>query len=114
MCMNQQCGQPYGGRYGQGPGRDFGISGANRPGAGVPCAAVRCMNLDMSGAFDVNGRKETMATEKSVSPCEHCTRVRDPGACENKSCKVWKAWFLRRWAAIYGFGRVYGAGKKGN
>ena len=51
---------------------------------------------------------------KTVSPCEGCTRVADPGACENKNCKVWKVWFLRRWAAIYGFGRLHGAGKKGN
>ena len=51
---------------------------------------------------------------KAVSPCVGCTRVIDPGACENKNCKVWKAWFLRRWAAIYGFGRLHGVAKKGN
>lgn len=42
------------------------------------------------------------------SPCETCTRVARPDACENKNCKVWKTWFLRRWAAIYGYGQRHG------
>ena len=31
------------------------------------------------------------------SPCLHCTRVRDPKNCENKTCKDWQAWFIDRW-----------------
>ena len=54
-----------------------------------------------------------MEVKKRVSPCENCYRVLDPYSCENKHCKVWKAWFLSRWAAIYGFGRRCGVGKKG-
>jgi len=45
-------------------------------------------------------------------PCTGCTRVLNPEACENKNCKIWKAWFLRHWAAIYGFGRRYGLQKQ--
>ena len=41
-------------------------------------------------------------------PCTGCTRVANPAGCENKNCKVWKSWFLRRWAAIYAYGRRYG------
>lgn len=49
-----------------------------------------------------------MCQKNCVSPCEGCTRVVNPDACENKLCKDWKAWFLSRWAKIYGFGRKYG------
>lgn len=35
-----------------------------------------------------------------VSPCLHCTRVRDPKNCENKTCKDWQAWFIDRWEAM--------------
>lgn len=34
------------------------------------------------------------------SPCLTCTRVRDPGNCENKLCKDWQPWFIRRWDAM--------------
>lgn len=33
----------------------------------------------------------------SISPCMHCTRVKDPRECENKDCKVWRDWFIGRW-----------------
>lgn len=33
----------------------------------------------------------------SISPCLHCTRVRDPQNCENKNCRVWREWFLTQW-----------------
>ncbi len=46
------------------------------------------------------------------SPCARCTRVRNPDSCENKNCKDWKAWFLRRWAGIYGYGRRCGLTEK--
>lgn len=49
---------------------------------------------------------------KSSSPCLTCTRVKDPDSCENKNCKLWKAWFLRRWAGIYRFGQKYGCKRK--
>lgn len=49
-----------------------------------------------------------MYIKKEVSPCESCVRVACPDACENKNCKLWKSWFLRHWAAIYGYGRKYG------
>ncbi len=39
------------------------------------------------------------------SPCLICTRVKDPENCENKHCKVWRAWFLRRWSLIHRFPR---------
>jgi len=43
-----------------------------------------------------------------VSPCVGCTRVLNPGDCENKTCKAWKAWFLHRWAGIHAYGRQCG------
>lgn len=46
------------------------------------------------------------------SPCKNCTRVQNPDGCENKYCKEWKAWFLRRWAQIHRYGLIYGKGKQ--
>ena len=40
-----------------------------------------------------------------MSPCLYCTRVMDPEDCENKSCKLWQKWFLRRWAVIRAYPR---------
>ena len=51
--------------------------------------------------------------KKQTSPCEGCTRVQDPGKCENKTCKIWRAWFLHRWAEIYRYGQRYGHNGKG-
>lgn len=45
---------------------------------------------------------------KEASPCLTCNRVKDPGNCENKSCRVWGEWFLRQWAQIRGFYEAYG------
>lgn len=53
-----------------------------------------------------------VCTQNCPSPCERCTRIADPENCENKNCKDWKAWFLRRWRAIHAFGQRYGAEKK--
>lgn len=39
-----------------------------------------------------------MANEK---PCLTCTKVRDPKNCENKSCQVWREWFLKKWSELY-------------
>lgn len=47
------------------------------------------------------------------SPCEGCTRVVNPDGCENKNCKVWKVWFLHRWAQIYRYGKQHGCAGKG-
>lgn len=54
-----------------------------------------------------------MYIRSPISPCDSCTRVCNPDGCENKHCKVWKSWFLRRWAAIYGYGQKHGLQKKG-
>lgn len=32
-----------------------------------------------------------------LSPCLHCTRVRDPQNCENKNCRPWREWFFVQW-----------------
>lgn len=34
------------------------------------------------------------------SPCLACTRVKDPEECENKQCKAWRDWFIRRWEEV--------------
>ena len=39
------------------------------------------------------------------SPCESCTRVRDRENCENKNCREWRNWFLKRWELIHRFPR---------
>ncbi len=49
-----------------------------------------------------------MCVKNCVSPCENCTRVQNPKGCENKNCKDWKAWFLRRWAQIHAYGVRHG------
>lgn len=38
-------------------------------------------------------------------PCAGCTRVPDPEKCDNKDCKLWREWFLERWAQIHGYYR---------
>lgn len=49
---------------------------------------------------------------KNQSPCATCTRVKDPSDCENKNCKVWKEWFLRRWKEIHGYSSRYSCSAK--
>lgn len=39
-----------------------------------------------------------MANEK---PCLTCTKVKDPENCENKSCKEWREWFLKKWGELH-------------
>lgn len=38
-----------------------------------------------------------MNTMKQESPCLTCCRVKNPAACENKNCKVWREWFCHSW-----------------
>lgn len=33
----------------------------------------------------------------NMNPCEKCTRVPDPDACDNKRCPDWKAWWVPQW-----------------
>ena len=42
---------------------------------------------------------------KDCSPCLHCTRVQDPQNCENKNCRSWQQWFIKRWDQIRAFPR---------
>lgn len=35
--------------------------------------------------------------KREMSPCCVCTRVADPEGCTDKTCRVWQAWFLRKW-----------------
>lgn len=37
---------------------------------------------------------------KRISPCITCTRVKDPGNCENKDCRVWRQWYIERWEQL--------------
>ena len=39
------------------------------------------------------------------SPCEGCTRVKDPASCENKRCGAWSMWFLKNWEQLRGYPR---------
>lgn len=38
--------------------------------------------------------------DKKQCPCLTCVKVKDPQDCENKSCKDWKEWWLKRWEAL--------------
>lgn len=49
---------------------------------------------------DENGFMEEPMENKNQSPCLTCTKVKDPSDCENKSCKAWKEWWLKRWEAL--------------
>ena len=53
-----------------------------------------------------------MVCPKCEKPCDSCEKVKDPPNCENKLCKEWKAWFLRKWSKIYGYGRRYSCSAK--
>ena len=44
---------------------------------------------------------------KKQSPCLTCTRVKNPGDCENKNCREWSAWFLKNWKQIHNFYEKY-------
>ena len=48
------------------------------------------------------------------SPCRSCTRVKAPGDCENKCCRVWSKWFLKSWADIHGYYQRYGKKEERN
>ncbi len=47
----------------------------------------------------VQGRRNGVLPVQS--PCAACTRVPDPVQCENKQCKIWRGWFLERWALLH-------------
>ena len=34
------------------------------------------------------------------SPCDTCTRVKDPEKCKNIECAVWRPWWLEKWNSI--------------
>ena len=46
-----------------------------------------------------------MMKHTEQSPCRSCTRVKNPGDCENKCCKAWCKWFLESWADIHNYYR---------
>ena len=33
-------------------------------------------------------------------PCTNCRKVEHPQQCDNKECKLWRAWFLWRWEQL--------------
>lgn len=35
--------------------------------------------------------------KENVTPCLGCNRVKDPEECTDKSCRVWRNWFLGKW-----------------
>lgn len=72
------------------------------PSAGV-FGVVRKYMLTVSDSVkDV--KKERNAMEKS--PCLTCTRVKNPGDCENKNCRVWREWFLTSWDSVRNYPRL--------
>lgn len=32
-----------------------------------------------------------------LSPCLYCSRVADTKTCDNKKCRPWQKWFVKRW-----------------
>lgn len=37
---------------------------------------------------------------ENKNPCLTCTRVKDPHNCENKNCREWREWFVRKWEEL--------------
>jgi len=73
--------------------------------AGAEAAGGRCLPPGKNCAAGASPgkwerRAKRMMTEKRISPCVHCTRVQNPGECENKSCSDWRQWFICRWDAM--------------
>ena len=33
----------------------------------------------------------------NMNPCENCTRVSDPNACDKKRCQAWQEWWIPQW-----------------
>lgn len=96
------------GQFGWGRDRLCRICRERFPAIGASVAEQRSLNRAGKNVPDVKRRGNKMCQNHCVSPCEGCTRVANPKGCENKNCKEWKAWFLRRWAVIYAYGRKYG------
>lgn len=55
-----------------------------------------------------------MSRPRECSPCEGCLRVAEPHNCENKQCKRWGIWFLKRWEKIHGFYERYARETEGD
>lgn len=62
---------------------------------GVFDAAARSSHRADSCARPAESKCSSM--RKESSPCLTCTRVKNPGDCENKNCRVWRAWFTASW-----------------
>lgn len=37
---------------------------------------------------------------KKPSPCETCTRVKDPEKCRGLKCPIWQTWWLEKWESV--------------
>ena len=67
-------------------------------------AAQRCISSGRGTAAAVRKGGARMS-KYAPSPCLSCTRVRNPRACDDKTCKAWQAWFLSRWELIHRYPR---------
>ena len=47
-----------------------------------------------------------MNCSNQASPCVGCMRVKDPGDCENKNCKLWQRWFVHKWDQLRAYPRL--------
>lgn len=45
-------------------------------------------------------QNEVEEITENTCPCDRCVKVPNPSNCENKNCKAWKEWWLKRWEAL--------------
>lgn len=102
MCPLYTCVPTAADRFGSVSGRCCGIYRQIFPVDGVNTVGKRCFRQGRGFVRNVDReRRRRMETGyQDISPCRHCVRVPDPQNCENKNCKSWQQWFLRRWDRI--------------
>ena len=51
------------------------------------------------------GKMKGKLSRELPPPCRGCTQVRNPASCENKKCKQWQQWFIKRWDRLHTYPR---------
>ena len=101
------CGRDSAGRYGARPTDSETICKARCPQVGAKSAAGRSTASESVCAQNAKGgsKMSRMQMCQLPPPCRGCTLVRNPAACENKACKQWQRWFIKRWDRFHTYPR---------
>ena len=54
-----------------------------------------------------NNKRGKIEVKKQQSPCETCTRVKNPESCCNRNCAAWKKWYLDNQKQINGYAKKH-------